>query len=296
MRRSLRLLTLSLAGCAPELEDRPYLLGREQLIAAVAEPPEVRPGAEIRVTPIGAPREVRAGAGHYGFCAQAPPPADPRTVAEACFREDGRALSADDDGARGNVPADACARFGPDPVGSGFRPRDADATGGFYQPLVIEGFGPPSVAQVRVLCPLPDVPVDLARAYVETYTPNRNPTGLKLERETSDGWRPLERVGGGEQVKLRVTWDPAARERYVWVAPDASELEPRVESMSVAWFTTGGTLAEARTGRAEDDPSSDSENGFEAPAEAGTVRIWAVVHDSRGGSAVVSERVQIAEP
>lgn len=35
------------------------------------------------------------------------------------------------------LPLDACARFGPDPPPGNARPRYPDATGGFYQPLVL---------------------------------------------------------------------------------------------------------------------------------------------------------------
>lgn len=295
MKRVLALCAL-VTACAPELDDRPYLIERERLLAVIAEPPELRQRAEVRLTPVVAARRRNARAPAYHFCAAPPPPADPRAISSACLEDASLPLGNDGESAQGMLPADACAHFGPDPVGSDFRPRDADATGGFYQPLVIDGFGERAVAQLRILCPLPDVPVELSRAYSEGYQANNNPHGLELERELDGRWQALGALTAGERVSLRVSWEPAARERYVSLAPDAGSLVERLEALRINWFATGGALAEAVTSVDEAEPLAASPNIFVAPERPGSVELWAVVHDSRGGTAVTRRALTITQP
>jgi hypothetical protein len=281
-------LIATVAACTPELDDRPFSIERERLIAVLLEPPELRPGAELRVTPVLAGRQRGSTTPSYHFCAAPPPPADPRSIAEACLTDTRLSLSLEGESARGDVPPEACARFGPDPTGSDFRPRDPDETGGFYQPLVSLGFGEPSVAELRLLCPLPDVPIDLSRAYSERYQPNHNPEGLRLEQAQGEEWHPLSSARGGERLRIRVAWSESARERFVWLSADGAALVDRIEAFRVAWFVTDGNVDQAGTAVSESEPDNQSENTFEAPEQAGTVQLWAVVHDSRGGTAAVS--------
>jgi hypothetical protein len=56
------------------------------------------------------------------------------------------------------------------------------------------------------------------------------------------------------------------------------------ESIDVAWFATGGAFDNDRTGRTDTDTASTSDNGWQAPSQAGTVTLWIVLRDNRGGA------------
>jgi hypothetical protein len=153
-------------------------------------------------------------------------------------------------------------------------------------------------------------------AFNEQYTDNENPAIDTLSLVRADGTRvtnPPDAPGAaavavkpGEDVTLRATWkacptcagcQPAActgAEQYVALDPATRALVTRREAIRVAWFATGGTLAEDSGGRAEgeaDPPSLD--NGWTAPARSGDVRLWLVVRDDRGGVGWQSYRVAV---
>ena len=67
----------------------------------------------------------------------------------------------------------------------------------------------------------------------------------------------------------------------VWDEPSETLLTRR-EALSVAWFTTGGTLDLARNGRDGDDTATSVTNSWTAQ-EAGEATIFAVLRDERGG-------------
>lgn len=81
-----------------------------------------------------------------------------------------------------------------------------------------------------------------------------------------------------------VTTEETMAEPYVYFDPVTRGLVDRHESMRVAWFATGGSFDADRTGRDEDEhatPSSD--DVWTAPDAAGTVHLWVVLRDARGG-------------
>ncbi len=65
---------------------------------------------------------------------------------------------------------------------------------------------------------------------------------------------------------------------------DAGPLEPRAERHHAHWFATGGSFLHDETvsGQTEAGPRSE-ENEWTAPSEPGTVRLWVVLTDGRGG-------------
>lgn len=289
--KTARWFALMLAmGCMPELDDHPYLVDSPRLIAVIAEPPEVRPRDAVTLRPVLA--GGRAGALSFRFCSIARSPADPRPIAERCFSDPGAPLAAIDGGARGMVPADACARFGPDPSGHA-RPADPDGTGGFYVPIVIDGLAEPSAIQLRIHCTLPDAPADVARELERRYALNQNPPldSLKLG-DASSGGQP--RLARGQTTTLRASWLASAREAYVWLPLDATELEERREAVSLNWFMDAGALATFATGRAEDDGADFNTNELTPAADADSVHLWLALRDSRGGSLVGSWELPVA--
>jgi hypothetical protein len=54
--------------------------------------------------------------------------------------------------------------------------------------------------------------------------------------------------------------------------------------MEVAWFATGGSFDDDRTGTAPTDPTPFTTNTWHAPASPGLVHLWVVLRDDRGGA------------
>jgi hypothetical protein len=83
-------------------------------------------------------------------------------------------------------------------------------------------------------------------------------------------------------------------EQYLLFDPETQALEVHQEAITVAWFATGGTLADDSSGRAESEAGTPSlDNGWTVPAQTGEVRLWLVVRDDRGGVGWQSYRVQV---
>lgn len=79
-------------------------------------------------------------------------------------------------------------------------------------------------------------------------------------------------------------------EAYIAYDQRQGVITSRRESMRVAWYSTRGDFEEARTGRTADDVEPSTDNTFIAPTEPGTVFLWAVLRDDRGGTAFRSYR------
>jgi hypothetical protein len=97
----------------------------------------------------------------------------------------------------------------------------------------------------------------------------------------------------GAPATLTVTWPPDTAESYPVYDVATQTLVPHREALRVSWYATAGTFTDERTGRAADDPATDSSTQLTAPA--GTVYIWAVLRDDRGGVGwTAAARVEVA--
>ena len=73
-------------------------------------------------------------------------------------------------------------------------------------------------------------------------------------------------------------------EPFAYLDPELHALVDRHESMRVSWFATGGSFGSDHTGRVEADfAQTSSDNTWTAPSEAGSVFMWVVLRDDRGG-------------
>lgn len=303
MRRALFAVSMALAGCAPELDVRESSVDRPRVLAVVAEPAEARPGAAVtyRVTaaaPLGALEPAPVTLSH---CAAPKPPSENASVATACDADAQSPLLQRENGDfLGRVPLDACRLFGPDPPPGGARPRDPDATGGFYQPLRITGVGEVAYHLQRVVCNPGDVAAEVARSFTAGYQPNKNPNSIMLAvfqagtLMVSDSSAAVTEVDGLSELELRVSWEPEDREAYLYLDRERQELVTRVEALRVAWFATSGALDRDELSVAEADLATRSASAvYRVPNGPGIVGIWAVVHDSRLGSAVRHVRLSV---
>ncbi|MFO0630008.1 MAG: hypothetical protein U0325_30895 [Polyangiales bacterium] len=294
------LVPLWLAACAPVLDDDSARVSAPRLLAARAEPAEVRPGETVRVTALVAgPSGAVPPPPSWSLCLTRPSLASSSPVSEACRGDEPTAARPLGAGvfAAFTVPDDACARFGPDPpVGQGtaLRPADPDSTGGYALPLRVRLPDADGFATVRLRCNLSGVTREVSADFNARARPTQNPAIRAVSRVRGADEEPLAdavTVRPGERLALRVAW-PACdvapcegAEPYLRLDPVDRALTTARESLRVSWYGTAGRFDAPRTGRAGDDAVTSADNAWTAPATPGPVTLWVVLRDDRGGAA-----------
>lgn len=283
MRRALRALlplSLALSACVPDLGERDSLISTTTILAVRVEPPEAPPGAAVRydvliATPDG---PVPAPAARWAHCATAKLLTENGGISAACLRDEGARVIGEGASVATTLPTDACNVFGPNVTAQDLRPRDPDVTGGYYQPVRVGFADRLAFGMARLRCGLAGAPADIAADYQARYTPNQNPI---LEPVTLTPSAPVTR---GARLTLRASWPSSAAERYVVYDLASRALRPYRESMRVSWFATAGSFDADRSGRAGEEEALFTENGWTAPPLPGTVHLFVVLRDDRGGS------------
>ncbi len=272
--RKLALLML-LAGCEDALDQRLALVTQPRVLAVVSEPAEAKPGAMVTLSAlVASPGGPLAEPPAWAICIAPKPPTEDDAVAPGCLADQVTPLGTSAT-VTATIPADACTLFGPDVPPGGYRPRDPDPTGGFYQPVRAEtpdagiAFGFP-----RITCGLASAPGDVAHDYQTMYQANANPVLHPIA---------LAQAAANSDVTLTATWDEP--ESYLYYEPSSQSLVVRREGMRVSWFATAGTLPVDATAVAEDDPATSASTTWHTPAAPGPVWLWVVLRDSRGGIA-----------
>lgn len=293
--RALFIVPLIVAACAPDLSAPASAITRARLLAVRAEPPEAAPGDEVTYTAlVVGPDGAHGVALDWAYCAAPKPLGENDVVSASCL---GDAVRPAGSGAstRAPIPTDACALFGPDPPPGEFRPRDPDVTGGYYQPLraTLDGVAPSFVLE-RVACPLANAPTDVATDFGKRYRRNANPRLAPLAASIAGAPIAPDRVVPGARVTFTASWAPSDAEAYVTFDAASQALVDRREAMRVSWFATAGTFDVDRTGRAEDDAATTSDDGWTAPTSPGKVHLWIVLRDSRGGLDFASYEITVA--
>jgi hypothetical protein len=181
------------------------------------------------------------------------------------------------------LPSDGCLRFGPDTPPGDFRPRDPDATGGYYQPVRADIDALVAFGMSRITCKLPTAPAEIAREYDLRYAANRNPTLDPIALAT---------VPADSDVTLTASWPADAVEHYLYYDPFVQRLVERREAMRVSWFATSGALAVDGSAVAETDFATSVTPTWHTPP-AGDAWLWFVLRDSRGGIAWQSLQVTL---
>lgn len=291
MHRASPLLFFALVACKPDLPERESIVASERVLAIRAEPAEAAPGEAVAYTALVASPGGTASDAlvQWSFCGAPKPPGENGSIASACARgDDLRALGTTNGRIDTTVPDDACALFGPDAPPGGYRPADPDVTGGYYQPVLARTTAETSSYLARVACNLANAPAAIASDFGRRYVKNKNP----VVRAASIP----DRVAPGARVDLAVSWDDADAERYVVFDAASQSIVDKREAMRVSWFATAGDFDDDRTGRAEDDPATESANGWTAPSASGVVHVWVVLRDSRGGVGFVAKDVVVGSP
>lgn len=277
---------VALAACIDELPQQTSRIDAPRVIAVVADPAEAPPGAAVTYAAIvAAPDGPRTDAVAWSYCTAPKPPTEDNIVPPACLDNPdwlvplgaGASVTA-------TIPADACRLYGPDTPPGGFRPRDPDPSGGYYQPVRAAYDGAPLAFGLhRLACNLADAPPAIVREFRERYPRNTHPS-LASFRVLRDG-APIDPAAltAGEPLTLEATWPAAAVEPYVVYDRARVAVVPATETLRVGWFATAGALAADATGG-----TTAATVAWTAPTTAGPVHLWAVLHDERGGVATAT--------
>jgi hypothetical protein len=264
-------------GCDDPLDQRLGLIDDARVLAVIAEPAEAKPGATITYEAvIASPGGPLALAPSWGYCTSPKPPTEDNAASTDCVGGNALIDLGTAPTVMGALPAEGCIRFGPDVPPGGFRPRDPDASGGYFQPVRVASDDLLAIGQSRITCNLPTAPFEAAARFRAEYVANANPVLDPIV---------LDRVAANADVTLSASWPETSAESYLYFDADAQQLVDRREAMRVSWFATGGTLAEDATAVAEDARATSASTTWRTPA-AGDAWIWIVLRDSRGGVAV----------
>jgi hypothetical protein len=251
-----------------------------------ADPAEAAPGTRVTFSAlVAAPAGPVAGADiAWSFCTAPKPLTEDNVVSNACLGASALVTAGAGPTVSAATPRAGCSLFGPDTASPGFRPRDPDGTGGYYQPLRLDLQGTDSAfALVRIHCDLPDASADEASAFAAAYEMNQNPQLLPLAATVAGAAAPLTRIPAGARVRLRAAWPASSAETFAYFDPSTQEVTQQRESMQVAWYTDAGSLDSESTGRASTDMATTTDNVWTAPSTAGAYSLWIVLRDSRGG-------------
>lgn len=282
---------LVLASCQDALDQRLATVATPRMLAVASEPAEVAPGQTATLSAlVAAPTGPLIPMPTWALCAAPKPPTEDNAVADGCLADAVVQLGTSPT-VNATIPTDACRTFGPDVVDPGFRPRDPDPTGGYYQPIRAEMRNlDPAFGFTRITCNLANAPGDVAQQYKTMYVANTNPTLLPLSLDgmslPTDGITPTP-VAADHDVTLVASWPPAASEAFLYYDPDAQTLITRREGMKVSWFATAGTLDVDASAVDESSPATSVTTTWHTPP-AGPAWLWLVLRDSRGGVAVAT--------
>lgn len=310
---ALRVLLLAFGACDDALDQRLALVDEPRVLAVIAEPAEARPGATIDYRailagPDGPVLAAPASAPAWAFCTTPKPPTEDNAVSTGCVAGDGLvplAPGVDALSATGTLPMDGCLRFGPDVPPGGFRPRDADPSGGFYQPVRVDtdDLAPLAFGMSRITCNLANATPEAFRRYFLEYVANRNPVIASVHVDDVALVPPpvppaTASVAADADVTLSVTWPESSVEGYLYYDRDRQTLVDRREALRVSWFATGGAFPRDSIVLAEpaldEAAATTAATTWRTPAgRAGDpVHVWIVLRDARGGVAV--EHVALA--
>jgi hypothetical protein len=308
-------LAIAALACAPNLGPPSSLVNGPRVLAVRGMPPEALPGGPsgdggiaydlLAVTPDG---RLPATSTSWGYCTTPLPPTTNNVLPPLCMDGGVNSIGPDGATAQAKMPQNACSIYGPDqpPPMMGqppARPPDPDATGGYYQSLLIgvtfpgpDGGLYQAAGLERVQCSLKDAPLDVSQEYNTTYVRNQNPTIVgttaaldggsqtPLESPAADGGMPTPfAVPVGGTVFFQASWTPTSVESFPVFDPVTRTLITEKEILSVAWYATAGAMEFDLTVREAENTSTIAHNSWVAPDAGGLVHMWIVLRDDRGG-------------
>jgi hypothetical protein len=289
-------LAIASTTCVPSLGPGDALITSPRILAVRADPAEAPPGTTVTFTALvaSAGGTVTDAPISWSFCTAPDPLTEDNVVSNACLASSSLVMAGRGPSVTATTPSSGCSIFGPDTTSTTSRPRDPDATGGYYQPLRLQLAGTDDAFELaRIRCDLANADATAARAFAAEYTPNQNPSLLTLSATAGGAPVSLSAIPSGTRVVLEASWPASAVETFAYYDPSSQAVTMQRESMQVAWYSTGGALDTGATGRSSSDMATTSDDGWVAPETSGTVVLWVVLRDSRGGVAFATYRAQV---
>jgi hypothetical protein len=291
------LATLALiASCKPELGERESRITHPVILSVRGDPPEAKPGERVSysllvATPDGPAPAPTAG---WAFCATPKLLGENGAASASCMSGAAvRPIAEQASVALAATPQDACALFGPEVTSADLRPRDPDVTGGFYQPVRVSVGETVAIGLERVACKIANASALDAADYGKRYVANKNPELLPLVALRAGQPLALDAVPRGATITLRASWPESSAERYVVYDLERGAVVEHRESLRVSWFATEGTFADDRTGRAEEELATFTDDEWTAPDATVTVHLFVVLRDARGGVAFATYDIKV---
>jgi hypothetical protein len=293
--KRLLLIAIAFAGCKPDLGSPASFVAGLRILGVKTDPPEVTPGMPVKTDLLAVEPGGRvAAAAAWSLCLAHKPPAENNVVAHDCavggkdlmpLAETGPAITV-------TIPSNACSLNGPDapPTKPGeppLRARDADVTGGYYQPIGVRVGTMQGFVLERIGCNLPNVSLEVVKEFQGRYKANQNPVFTRLSANGVElapgGMVAALTVSSGQTVTFEAAWTPESREIFPVYEVGRQAVVDHAEELTVSWFVTAGELDRDRTGTTEAETQSSIVNGWIAPPSAGPVHLWVVLRDNRGG-------------
>jgi len=278
------LSAITFTACRPEFEDDYWRIDSPRVLAVRSEPAEARPGTLLTFTAFLAGPAIASELPVWNFCTAPKPLPENNAVSRECLGSAelvsaGLGLSIE-----AETPAAGCTLFGPNSAPGGFRPRDPDISGGYYQPLRLDLAGSePTFHLQRISCELADAASDTAMQFGLSYVTNNNPHLSPIAASIAGRPVALTEIPVGARITLTSSWAASDAESYAYYDRAQQVLTSKREAMRVSWYTNAGRLHTQSTGRAEDDLELTAQNHWTAPERPGTFALWVVLRDSRGG-------------
>jgi hypothetical protein len=273
-------------SCVPNLGTSDSLVSAPRILAITSEPAEAPPGSKVTFTAlVASPSGTLPSAPiAWGFCEDPKPLTTDNAVSNACLDTSSLVQAGSGESVMAATPRNGCSTFGPDTPPGGFRPRDPDVTGGYYQPLAANLPGSDTTFELaRIKCDLANAPPSAASQFASAYHVNLNPVLSPLTAAVGGAATPFSSVHAGTQVTFTASWPASSAETFAYYDASSQTVTTQRESMRVAWYATDGTFETESTGRAADDQATTTEDTWTAPGAAETVHLWIVLRDSRGG-------------
>lgn len=275
---------LALSACRPEFDDDYWRVEVPRVLAVKSEPAEARPGTPLEFTAflsvVGTANELPV----WNFCTAPKPATENNAVSAACLEPAALVPAGSGLSIEAATPRAGCSLFGPNSPPGGFRPRDPDLSGGYYQPLRLDLAGSqPAFHLQRISCDLADAASDTAMQFGLSYVANQNPHLEPMVATIAGQPVALTEIPVAARVELSVHWAATDAESYTYYDRAQPALIQRREAMRVSWYSNGGRLDTESTGRAESDLQLSAQNHWTAPERPGTFALWLVLRDSRGG-------------
>jgi hypothetical protein len=288
MRLSKMLPLLLLAACAPKMGNSATLIADERILGVRADPAEAGPSDTVAYTSLVASPSgtVTEQSLLWSLCKLRKPVAENTPVSQDCLTED-LPLSAQGAQVSIRTPSAACVNFGPlaPPSSSGtLRPTDPDVTGGYYQPIRLDLGAQQAIFRERLHCDLAGASLLLSQEYRANYALNQNPNLVSLSALVGEQPASLDALPAGQRIQLVATWSPDSAETFPVFDSVSQTLAEQREALWLSWFVTAGVFDDSTMGRSSDNATDGSENAWQSPIVPGTVYLWLVLHDSRGGA------------